>query len=83
MIMKILYLDVSKAFDKVWRKALVHKMKKMGVCGDVLGWFANYLEGRLQRVVMSGYFSVRTEIISGVPQGSILVPSSILCLPRT
>ena len=74
MITKIIFLDVSKAFDKVWRKGVIHKLRKLGVRGSLLAWFGSYLEDRLQRVVMKGYFSTWQSIIAGVPQGSILGP---------
>ena len=74
MIAKFIFLDVSKAFDKVWRKGLIHKLKRYGVRGSLLGWFESYLEDRLKRVVLKGYFSTWRSIMAGVPQGSILGP---------
>ena len=74
MLLKLFYLDISKAFDRVWTKGLIHKMKKMGVRGNLLKWFTSYLENRMQRVVLKGVFSVWSHIIAGVPQGSILGP---------
>ena len=74
MLTKVIFLDVSMAFDKVWRRAVIHKLRKYGIRGKLLSWFTNYLEDRLQRVVLKGYFSTWQMVIAGVPQGSILGP---------
>ena len=42
--------------------------------GQLLTWFANYLSGRLQRVVIDGATSQLAPVISGVPQGSLWGP---------
>ena len=54
---RVVFLDMSKAFDKVWHKCIVHKLKCKGVSGSLLRWFESYLEGRRQRVVIDGSFS--------------------------
>jgi hypothetical protein len=41
----------SKAFDKVWHKGLLHKIKSYGVDSNLLSWFSSYLQDRQQRVV--------------------------------
>ena len=71
---KLLFLDVSKAFDRVWHKALLFKLQKLGIRGKLLQWFANYLSGRHQRVVLRGIYSKWIRILAGVPQGSQLGP---------
>ena len=67
-------LDASSAFDRVWHKGLLHKLRSIGVCGILLQWFENYLTDRLQRVVIGGSSSEWIQIEAGVPQGSILGP---------
>ena len=67
-------LDASAAFDRVWHKGLIYKLKCMGITGTLLAWLVSYLTDRRQRVVISGEKSEWTYIKAGVPQGSILGP---------
>ena len=48
------FLDITKAFDRVWHKGSLHKFKTIGISGNLLNWFANYLSNRKQRVVVNG-----------------------------
>ena len=47
-------LDISKAFDRVWHKGLLFKLRRCGVQGPLLNWFKSYLSNRSQRVVVGG-----------------------------
>ena len=67
-----IFLDMSKAFDKVTHGRLVHKLSLAGFGGKLLNWFQFYLSGRLQRVTALGATSKELSVTSGVPQGSIL-----------
>ena len=69
-----MFLDISKAFDKVWHEGLIYKLKSYGVSGPLLCLIQNFLSGRSQRVVLDGQTSEWTDITAGVPQGSILGP---------
>ena len=68
------FLDMSKAFDKVWHKGLIYKLERAGVRGNLLNWLKSYLSGRTMRVVIEGQYSEWKNIEAGVPQGSILGP---------
>ena len=69
---RMVFLDISKAFDKVWHKGLLYKLESLGVRGSLLKWFESYLSNRKQRVVVDGQTSSWCIIESGVPQGSVL-----------
>ena len=71
---RIVFCDVSKAFDRVWHAGLICKLRAAGISGNLLNWFVSYLENRRQRVVISGIQSEWNFISAGVPQGSILGP---------
>ena len=71
---RIIFCDVSKAFDRVWHRGLIYKLNRIGVSGSLLSWFESYLSDRSQRVVIKGQCSEWGEIEAGVPQGSVLGP---------
>ena len=69
---RVVFLDISKAFDKVWHAGLLRKLEALGVQSPLLQWFESYLRNRKQRVVIERQCSDWRTINSGVPQGSVL-----------
>ena len=61
------FLDISKAFDKVWHKGLLYKLKQNGISGKLLSVIADFLSNRKQRVVLNGKSSSWTNVEAGVP----------------
>jgi hypothetical protein len=70
----IIYLDFKKAFDTVPHKRLLVKLKAYGIQGKVLSWIQGFLSDRKQRVKVGESISPETQVLSGIPQGSILGP---------
>ena len=68
------FLDFTKAFDRVHHKILLNKLCNFGISGSLLEWCSDYLLNRTQRVVIDGNCSTWLNIPSGVPQGSISGP---------
>ena len=54
---RAVFLDISKAFEKVWHEGLIFKLKQNGVSGSLLMLFQNYLDNRKQCVVLNGSHS--------------------------
>ena len=68
------YLDFSKAFDKCDHGILLHKIRKLNIKGKLGRWLQNFLKNRKQAVIVDRVKSTWSEIISGIPQGSVLGP---------
>merc|ERR1712082_14693 len=69
-----IFLDLSKAFDKVPTKMLVKRLKNCGFRGKILQFCRNFLEGRRQYVVANGRSSEERAVTSGTPQVGCLSP---------
>ena len=65
----LVFLDVSKAFDKVWIDGLLFKIQQLGIVGSLFDWIKSYVSGRYQKVVLNG-----SQSNTRVPKGSILGP---------
>ena len=70
----MVFLDISKAFDRVWHAGLLHKLEQHGISGNLLNWISNYLLNRTQSVVLNSITSTRKSTTAGVPQESVLGP---------
>nr|CAH8874254.1 unnamed protein product [Trichobilharzia regenti] len=70
----IVFIDFSKAFDKVHHKRLLMKLESLGIKGRLLDWLREFLIDRRQRVRINSKLSTWTAVRSGVPQGTVLGP---------
>lgn len=75
-----IYLDFSKAFDKVDHAILLHKLQNIGIRGQLLNWLKSFLTDRVQKVSVNTFLSYESTVISGVPQGSVLGPVLFLIM---
>ena len=69
---RAVFLDISRAFDRVWHEGLIFKLKRIGIEDEAINILSSFLADRKQRVVIDGTSSEWTGIEAGVPQGSIL-----------
>ena len=70
----MVFCDISKAFDKVWHRGLLFKLRQKGIKGKLLTWISNYLSDRKQKVQINNATSSLLSVNAGVPQGSVLGP---------
>jgi hypothetical protein len=70
----LVFLDISRAFDRVWHDGLLFKLSQIGIEGQALNIVKDFLKNREQRVVIDGQSYDWAPITAGVPQGSILGP---------
>lgn len=71
-------LDVAKAFDRVWHKALLSKLPSYGIPESLCKWVASFLTDRSIKVVVDGACSDPKLVNAGVPQGCVLSPTLFL-----
>ena len=75
---RVVALDISKAFDRVWHAGLPHKLKSYGISGQIFGLISSFLNNRWLPVVLDGKSLQEYPVNAGVPQGSILGPTLFL-----
>ena len=73
-IVDAIYLDYSKAFDVLNHSILMDKLVSLGFCTQILRWIESFLCGCIMQVSVGGSDSSPREVLSGVPQGSVLGP---------
>ena len=73
-IIDLIFLDFEKAFDKVSHAKLILCLFAIGIHTVLVRWIKAFLSNRKQRVVIGDSFSCWEDVLSGVPQGSVLGP---------
>ncbi|UYV61154.1 hypothetical protein LAZ67_1003608 [Cordylochernes scorpioides] len=68
------FIDLSQAFDRVWKEKAILKLDELGIEGSMLSWISNFLSKRTIQVNFNNIKSKTTRIYQGLPQGSILSP---------
>ncbi|UYV61874.1 hypothetical protein LAZ67_1006915 [Cordylochernes scorpioides] len=68
------FIDLSQAFDRVWKERLIKKLDKLGIRGKMMGWIGSFLTGRTFQVNFKEQLSKTGRLFQGLPQGSILSP---------
>ena len=77
----MIYLDFSKAFDKVDHGAiLLHKLKDVCITGKLGIWFFQFLTNRTHYVRIPGGISKDSPLLSAIPQGTVLGPLLFLIM---
>ena len=76
----MVYLDFSKAFDKVDYGILLHKLRSLGISGNIGIWLYHFLTNRSHFVRLPGGISTGNPVIIGVPQGTVLGPLIFLII---
>jgi hypothetical protein len=69
-----IFIDLSKAFDTIDHRKLIHKLDNYGIRGTPLALITDYLSNRVQYTNVLGEKSGKLEVLFGVPQGSVLGP---------
>ena len=67
-------IDFSAAFDRVNHLGILYKLCSVGIGGSVLSILTQFLSNRSQQVMLDGCRSKLVNVVSGVPQGSVLGP---------
>ena len=69
------FIDLQKAFDKVWKDGLLVKLLRSGIQGNMYRWTKSYLHNRRARVLVDGRCGRKVLLRQGVPQGGVLSPT--------
>ena len=68
------FVDISKAFEKVWHQGLHYKLRQNGISGELLNILTDFRDNRTGRVILNDQYSLRAKVEARVSQGSILCP---------
>jgi hypothetical protein len=70
----VAFLDLKKAFDRVWPERLIHAVNQAGIGGRASRWLYQFVTQRQLRVVDQNIAADWTSVEYGVPQGCVLSP---------
>uniref|UniRef100_A0AAQ4RRK9 Reverse transcriptase domain-containing protein n=1 Tax=Gasterosteus aculeatus aculeatus TaxID=481459 RepID=A0AAQ4RRK9_GASAC len=72
--MVVVYFDIEKAYDTMWREGVLMKLSALGVEGRMYNWILDFLFDRYIQVRVGTILSERYEVANGTPQGSVISP---------
>lgn len=70
----VIFFDIEKAYDMLWKKGLLIKLKLVGIKGRVFNWCKDFLTERNITVKVNGVLNRYYKVENGTPQGSIIIP---------
>ena len=70
----MIFIDLQKAFDTIHHQILLKKMKYLGFSKNTITWIKSYLCERKFKISINTSYSSPSNLLCGVPQGSILGP---------
>ena len=73
-VMTIVYFDIEKAYDSMWREGLLIKIGKMGIGGRLYNWVMDFITDRTFKVKVGTEVSKDYNVENGIPQGSAISP---------
>ena len=68
------FFDVRKAYDQVWHKRLLYKLKSIGLCGNLYNYIKSFLTNRTMETKVGSCYSFPRNLEMGIPQGSVIAP---------
>jgi len=74
------FLDMEKAFDMVWKKGLMIKLKRFGINGRMFQWLDSFMNERTIQVRVGSTLSETVILENGTPQGSMISPDEFILM---
>jgi hypothetical protein len=70
----VIYFDLSSAFDLIPHSLILLMLNAFGLSGGCVNWFCSDLSNRKSQVRVSGILPSSFEVVSDVPEESVLGP---------